>query len=802
MKIYRTLLIAVIFITILITNLNSTINKSFENFVQRSFGETEIDSNIVVIEITQNDIDKLGGFPIKRNYYALLLKKLNDQNPKVAGFEIFLSPKNHQQSIYNDVLLNQIKNFPCIVFSNFIDSIDTSSEIISADKVNYSQPKQELGIIKDGHINYYEKNGLVIPQSIIIGTNVVKSFSSEITENFTGQKLGIKETELNIHCSYSKIKRISFLKFLSLEDNSTQNTSLKNKIVLIGVSEPTLAHSEKSAFDDELPGIGIHAFAISNLLNHNYINSNFYTASSFLFIILVLLLSLLKFSHKLYSVIFVFSILIFVILFNWEYIKLDYASLLLPLIGLVIWETVETIMYKGKELNKALIEKDKLLGILKLKEDELKKLSLRLTNTDGKESAVLKGRIRLLENEITNLRKFEADEDVSETLEAGSKNFHGIIYKSEVIEKIVKLIKKAAPTDATVLILGESGSGKELVARAIHELSGRKDQNFIAVNCAALTESLLETELFGHVKGAFTNAVADKKGRFELANNGTIFLDEIGETDDNFQAKLLRVLQSGEYERVGEGKTLNTNARIIAATNKELDKLVKEKIFRDDLYYRLNVIKIELPPLRERKEDIELISEFFLKRENPELKFSKAAIKQICENSWEGNVRELESVVKRAVIFANSENRDIIKLNDLPDELSRISSDSKDTLILESLREKGFSHSSIVETVKEMNGLSRTIVSETFRGISFQYYCENGFDITNAVISLAATNDENIIKNVNKKLSTYLKNIRQDIKKSSSSDFESLRNEFVSKYKNLPSRYHEYLDLIIKDFLN
>lgn len=157
--------------------------------------------------------------------------------------------------------------------------------------------------------------------------------------------------------------------------------------------------------------------------------------------------------------------------------------------------------------------------------------------------------------------------------------FQGLVYKSNAINNVVELIKKSAPTDATILVTGESGTGKELVARAIHNLSKRNNENFIAINCAALTESLLESELFGHVKGSFTGAVVDKAGKFELANNGTIFLDEIGETSENFQVKLLRVLQSGEYDKVGSTSTSRANVRVIAATNKDLKQLVKEKCF-------------------------------------------------------------------------------------------------------------------------------------------------------------------------------------------------------------------------------
>jgi len=214
-----------------------------------------------------------------------------------------------------------------------------------------------------------------------------------------------------------------------------------------------------------------------------------------------------------------------------------------------------------------------------------------------------------------------------------------------------------APTDATVLITGESGTGKELIANAIHLNSDRRDRPFIKVNCAALPETLLESELFGHEKGAFTGAVSRKKGRFELAHNASIFLDEIGEMPLSTQVKILRVLQEREFEPVGSGKTVKVDIRIIAATNKDLEEEIKEGRFREDLFYRLNVVSLNVPSLRERKDDIPLLADFFLKRyaeKNQRLikGFSPRAMDLLMRYDWPGNARELENVIERAVILS------------------------------------------------------------------------------------------------------------------------------------------------------
>jgi len=247
--------------------------------------------------------------------------------------------------------------------------------------------------------------------------------------------------------------------------------------------------------------------------------------------------------------------------------------------------------------------------------------------------------------------------------------FNRIIGNSPQIQDIIKFIEKIADTDSTVLITGESGTGKELVAKTLHYYSSRSEKPFVPLNCAAIPKDILESELFGHEKGAFTGAINTRIGRFELANMGTLFLDEIGEIAPSIQAKLLRVLQEKEFERVGGVKTIKIDVRIIAATNKDLEKAVKEGSFREDLFYRLNVIPVHLPPLREIKEDIPLLIEHFLadiskrkKKEPPRL--SREAVECLLNYNWQGNVRELENLIERLIILKEGE---VVTTKDIPD---------------------------------------------------------------------------------------------------------------------------------------
>jgi len=245
---------------------------------------------------------------------------------------------------------------------------------------------------------------------------------------------------------------------------------------------------------------------------------------------------------------------------------------------------------------------------------------------------------------------------------------HSIVGTSEFVKYVLYKAKQVGPTDASVLIQGETGTGKELIAKAIHKESERKEKQFIKVNCASIPENLIESELFGHEKGAFTGAVEKRIGRFELADGGTIFLDEIGELPMNLQPKLLHILQHSEFERLGSSKTIRTDVRVIAATNKVIEDEIRKGNFRNDLYYRLNVFPITIIPLRERKADIiplvEHYVKFYSEKLNKKIKtIPKAALKRLTEYSWPGNVRELENIIERAIITSHN---NILNLDSLP----------------------------------------------------------------------------------------------------------------------------------------
>ncbi len=318
---------------------------------------------------------------------------------------------------------------------------------------------------------------------------------------------------------------------------------------------------------------------------------------------------------------------------------------------------------------------------------------------------------RLVESQQKQLR----DENVRLKQELKKRfNVHNMVGRSNAMQGVYRLIEQVSDSNATVLIRGESGTGKDLVAHAIHYSSPRAGKPFIKVNCTALPETLLESELFGHEKGAFTGATERKLGRFERANGGTIFLDEIGDFPTNIQVKLLRVIQFKEFERLGGIETIKANVRIIVATNKNLEEQIKDGVFREDLYYRINVFPIYLPPLRERKDDIMQLADFFLERlaaENNKhiTRISTPAIEMLTSYHWPGNIRELENCIERAVLLCDEE---VIRSEHLPPSLQmikrseRVAGQSLNEIIANKEREL------IVDALKKTGGRQRNAAKE------------------------------------------------------------------------------------------
>lgn len=785
----------------LVPDFRKSIDNEIENLFIKTRGQLEPDTNIIIIHFSENDIARIGPWPIKRNYYALLINQLTHLGVKKIGLEVFLSSRLVTQSVYDNLLMKEIEKSGKVILSCIAGSIVEKNNLFVTDSLSYPSPKLLNEKLLTGHINYLKEDRYEIPLNIRQNEVYEKAFSLQLS----GKQLDQKSVIVNFVSSWNSFKKYSALDFAELVYSQSNELKLfKNKIIIIGISDPQIASAIQTPFDEQMPGVALHAFALDNILNSRDVDNRFYvlSATTLLLIILGLIIYRSIYNNKNITI-YLFAVISVIIgsfvLINFYYWKISLSFFFIPLLAIIITDISLYFIQGKEELKGALDESTALRNLLHSKENQLNTLQREIKES-GKESSQLIEKINSLQSDIKKLKGSEDDRSQAEIIVSGKvENFYGIIYSSTLMKRVVDLIQKAAPTDATILITGDSGTGKELVAKAVHSLSKRKDKNFISVNCAALNDSLLESELFGYEKGAFTGAVTDKQGRFELADGGTIFLDEIGETSENFQSKLLRVLQSGEIEKVGSTKPNSVDVRVVAATNKNLSALVKEKLFREDLYYRLNVINIEVPPLKDRKEDINLLAKSFIEAENSSLQISVSALQALNDYNWKGNVRELESVVMRAIIFTKSDGRNLIQLADLPKEIVKETTFGFDDIVLESLRSKKFSHSAIVETARELGNVNRTLISENLRGLAFKILVECNFNIDKAILTISESGDKETNDRVRDKLQTFIKNIENDILKSGVNNFEAVKKKFASKYKNLPAKFHLYLDKVIQN---
>ncbi len=821
-------------------------------------GDQRADTNIVLVYIDNDAIRELG-WPLRRNFHALMVKALTDVQAGVIGIDLLFENPSAEYPEYDQLLRHVVAVASNVVLGGTFGRIGAAEAAPAADArapfrypqvtdvetkgAEFHAPMQSLleAAAGVGHVNVLDD--LRLPLFIAHGEEIVPSLGMEVLRVYAHLERAAVRYEdgtlsykrdgklvriatdggavsLNYPGRLTSFNAYPFLEVLRAYDALRAGRtpaiplqSFKNKIILVGVvsEERTFA----TPIDPRYPAIGLHAVFLDNALHSGFLVS---VPSWFVYVLCLvvgfgcaapLLLMTSRLRLLIPAVLLVAGVVCSHILFA-------AFAVVLPIMSFVVVGLITiggALVYRhrvvARQLEKVQSEKERITAELRDREAKVAALERELVSLEARKQTdrtqELLDEIRRYKAEIHALSSKRDDLEEANVADTeatdGAQEFEGMVYDGGgVMRRVVDFVAKIADSDATVLILGESGTGKEMVARAIHRRSRRNEHPFVAVNCGALAETLLESELFGHEKGAFTGAVKEKQGRFELADRGTIFLDEIGEVSEAFQLKLLRVLQEGEFERVGGMKTLKVNVRVIAATNKDLKQMVKERRFREDLYYRLNVLTIEIPPLRERPGDIPLLIHHFLKRQGEEFRVSRNVLDILQNHVWRGNIRELESVITRAALLAKAENRTMITTKDLPDE---ITSTVKGTIaiedqILELLREKKFSRSAISETAEELGGLNRGTVAEYFRGQCLKAFVDHTYDLetTARFISLAA--DDSINERVRKKLLEYLANIAEAVDRSQ--PWDNVKPALKPKMKNLPQKYHRFLEQVAEGY--
>jgi transcriptional regulator with GAF, ATPase, and Fis domain/CHASE2 domain-containing sensor protein len=820
------------------------------------------DTNLVLIYVDESAVKALG-WPVRRNFYALMIKTLTDLHIRAVGVETVFEDQNLEYSEYDDLLSKMAGASGRVVVTSYFNAVgiavpgETTDSLLQCflfPGIHWpflhgqdlhlpftSLRMQSAGI---GHVNFARE--VDIPLFLLSRHGTVPAFGMELLRVSLGadrREVAVAGTAVHVAGRHGAVSFSSapdgtvtlnfpgpinvfpiypLLEVLRSYDAlrtdrlpSVPVASFRDKIVLVGVIAEGRSQFYDTPVNRRYPSLGLHATFLDNALGNRFLVTPPVWVTGVVAFLFALVIGtsvfILQIPIRWLAVtgVTVGMLAICFLLFAMCTVNLPVTPFMLT--GVISGIAGQVLRHREirEQVDVLHEEKKQVLAQLHDREAKVAMLERELLNVhearSGDRTAVLLEEIRNYKAEIRTLSSraddMEAYQESSRDSGGEEGNFEGMLYHTEgPMSPVIDFVRKIAGSDAPVLILGESGTGKELVARAIHRRSKRAAGPFVAVNCGALSEGLLESELFGHEKGSFTGAVKDRLGRFELAQGGTIFLDEIGEVSEAFQIKLLRVLQEGELERVGGNTTIRVNVRVLAATNKDLKERVATGKFREDLFYRLNVLAVDLPPLRERPADIPILVRNFLRGEGENLSISRNVMEALQGFSWRGNVRELESAVTRAVLLAKSDRRTMIVMKDLTEEVTSAArrTVAVEDQILESLREKGFSRSSISETGEELGGLNRGTISEYLRGECFKAFVENSYDEEKTIRYLALSADQAVLDRVSKKLEEYLKNLAEAIDRSQT--WETIRTGLRPKTKNLPQRYHSFLEAVAEAF--
>jgi transcriptional regulator with GAF, ATPase, and Fis domain len=814
-------------------------------------GERKLADDLVLVFIGAEDIGALGGWPITRDYYGYMMHALMSRGAKVIGFDLLFDTSNSRYPEHDDILAGFFESAGnvCLpmAFSGGISyesaKEKTTHEVLAIATGHH--PVFPIDQFKEhaaglGFSNFGEEAApRKVPLVVEHGDSLFFSLGFELARLYLGASRSMEiiqeaiiakdkrisfpvdqqgRIRLNHFGGVDEISAIGFVDLLQAFERAPDSLDFAGKLVLVAVIAPGYATLKTTPFVGALPASLLHLTVAENLIQGNFLRE---APMPFHWILIALLTIAARLTWRANRILVNMAIgagVIFIYC-STAMAAFRYWNLVLPLFYPTLAYATHLAfhgirrVHKQREIDasiKALLQeqivvKEAQLEAAKNKLAEMQNQFQSNATLSKQTQQLVEEReqtIFVLEKQLRDLQTYIVPEKPISPMQ-----FPEIIHDaSSKMANALELVAKVASDDIPVLLLGETGTGKEMIARAIHHAGMRRNAAFVAINCGALPETLLESELFGHEKGSFTGAHTRRRGRFELANGGTIFLDEITETTPAFQARLLRVLQEKNFERVGGEQTLQVDVRVIAASSRDLQQEVEQGRFRSDLFYRLNGFPITLPPLRERPEDLPLLAAHFLKKHGYRSisGFSDRAMENLRAYHWPGNVRELENVVRRTAILAQSEGRSIIQANDLPKEIMERHASSAplaaaykplEEQILDMLRALKFSHSAISQTAKALGNRDRGTITEYFRGLCFEHLVICGYNVEAAAKSIAATEDKVIVERVQAKINGYLQNL-QDALVSLDGD-EDHEAKSRSHYKGLPKKYHPYLQQII-----
>ncbi|NUO79409.1 sigma 54-interacting transcriptional regulator [candidate division KSB1 bacterium] len=817
---------------------NQTVEDTLVDVQFKLRGPRELSEQFVVVFIGAEDIQALGGWPLTRDYYGYLMHILTSRGAKVIGFDLLLDAPQWRYPEYDSVLAGFFAGFDrdCLPFT--FAELAPSSHLFGGNLPTrpWADFRKNLG--GEGFSNF-ERTTMArrAPLLAAVSDSLVPSFGFELARLFleADKDLAFHSNKLTLALPHNRLQSfpldehgrlrlnhfgetdhletLSFVELLQTFSAQPDSLDFTGKLVLVAVTDPSLCTFKSTPLAASVPASFIHLTVAENLIQQNYLRepSVFWKVLILALIVAAVWLLNRHAEQKLFAGMGALALVAYWGLAAWLF---RYGNLTLPVFypTLTALSSLSLAFYQRQRERRAraVVQQQLLQEQILSKETQLEAATTAMASLQQRlqgelhERAVLsqasrqqleeqQRKILALEKQLSDLHTYAAP-----PTKPGLRAFAEIVHASNSpIVHVLELVAKVSGDDIPVLIQGETGTGKELIARAIHQTGKRKAAPFVPVNCGALPETLLESELFGHEKGSFTGAVARRRGRFELAEGGTIFLDEVSETSSAFQARLLRVLQEGVFERVGGEASLQANVRVLAASNRDLQQEVAQKKFRADLFYRLNGFVIVLPSLRERAVDLPLLAQHFLRKHGAMhlTGFSEEAMAALQNYAWPGNVRELENTVRRAALLAQGAKRTLIRREDLPKEILAPQPgvaatpiyQSLSEQILQSLRTLKFSRAAISQTAKALGNRDRGTVTEYFRGMCFESFVQAEYDVSAAAKRLAETREEEVINRVRIKLEEYLDNLR------SAADLQT-------QCKGLPKKYHAHVESIAGHF--